>query len=196
MAHLDIEEASKAVKKLLESIEPEDAEREGLQDTPMRVAKAFAEWTAGYTKDPADVLSKTFESDGYDQMIYVGPIALHSMCEHHLAPFYGYAHVAYIPSRATKRIVGLSKLAKLVEIYAQRLQVQERVTKQIADALETHLEPYGVGVLIEAKHMCMCSRGVKSREAWTSTTELRGAFRDSPARQEFLFKVDRSERPK
>lgn len=169
---------------LLEHI-GEDPNREGLRETPERVLKAWAHWCQGYNQDPADVL-KTFEdgAEGVDEMVMVGPIQLYSHCEHHMAPFHGNAWVAYIPNG---RVVGLSKLARVVDIYAQRLQVQERLTNQIADCLWEHLQPLGVGVIVKASHFCMCSRGVNKQGAETTTSALRGAIRNKgKARNEFL----------
>lgn len=164
----------------------EDPDRPGLLETPDRVLRAWREdWAAGYKQDPMAVL-KTFEdgAEGCDEMVLVGNIEFASHCEHHMAPFFGTAHIAYIPN---KRIVGLSKLARVLDIYAKRLQVQERLTNQIADALDVGLAPLGVGVLIEAKHMCMCTRGVNKQGSTTITSALRGAMRDNPeTRAEFL----------
>lgn len=159
--------------------------REGLQDTPERMAKAWAFWTRGYREDPAAIL-KVF-GDGaqdYDEMVLVKDIPLYSKCEHHLADIFGTACVAYIPNG---KIVGLSKLSRLVDCFARRLQVQERLTVQVADALTEHLQPLGVGVLIRARHMCMESRGICQQGHQTVTTALRGAMRDDPrTRAEFL----------
>lgn len=172
------------IRGLLKEI-GEDPDREGLIETPARVMKAWKHWCQGYHQDPKSVL-KTFEdgAQGADEMVVVKSIELYSHCEHHMAPFFGVAHVAYIPS---KRIVGLSKLARLVDIYSQRLQVQERLTNQIADAINEGLDPLGVGVVIEAKHFCMCSRGVNKQGSTTITSALRGALKEKPeARAEFL----------
>lgn len=163
----------------------EDPTREGLIETPARVMKAWRHWTNGYDLAAADVL-KTFTdgAEGADEMVIVRGIDLYSHCEHHMAPFFGKAHVAYIPN---KRIVGLSKLARVVDIFAHRLQVQERLTNQIADAIQLVLEPIGVGVVIEATHFCMCSRGVNKQGSTTVTSALRGAIKDKPeARAEFM----------
>lgn len=173
-----------AVRTLL-SMVGEDPAREGLQETPARVIKAWKHWCQGYGQDPVAVL-KTFEdgAEGCDEMVIVKGIELYSHCEHHMAPFFGVAHVAYIPD---KRIVGLSKLARVVDIFSQRLQVQERLTNQIADAINNALHPIGIGVIIEAKHFCMCSRGVNKQGSTTITSALRGAIKDKPdARAEFL----------
>lgn len=157
--------------------------RDGLKETPFRAVKAFLEYTEGYTEDPKKHLRKTFEVD-HDELVLVKDIEFHSLCEHHFAPFYGVAHVGYIPN---EKITGLSKIARTVEGYAKRFQVQERLTSQIADALEEVLEPKGTMVVIEAKHMCMCSRGVKKSTAFTKTSAVRGVFaNESSARAEFL----------
>lgn len=159
--------------------------REGLRETPARVAKAWGHWCGGYHMDPAEIL-KVFEdgADHYDEMVLVRDIPLYSKCEHHLADIFGTACVAYIPNG---RIVGLSKLSRLVDCFARRLQVQERLTVQIADALQEHLKPLGVGVLIRARHMCMESRGIRQQGHHTVTTALRGAMKeDGRTRAEFL----------
>jgi GTP cyclohydrolase I len=159
--------------------------REGLQETPERVAKAFEHWFSGYDKNPADIL-KTFEdgSDNYDEMVVVKDIPVYSKCEHHMADIFGTATVAYIPD---KRIVGLSKLSRLVDMYARRLQVQERLTTQVADALQEHLKPLGVGVQLRCRHMCMESRGICQQGHITITNALRGYFMDyREVRQEFM----------
>ncbi len=159
----------------------EDVNRDGLKETPHRVAKYLTEATRGYEMS---VNLKTFEGhDTYDQMITVGPVPFYSLCEHHLVPFFGSAWVAYIPDG---RIVGLSKLARLVEKYALRLQVQERMTAQIGDDLVSCLNPSGAGVKVTARHLCMEMRGVKKPGAETVTTWLHGSFRDGPTRSEFL----------
>lgn len=163
----------------------EDPARPGLRETPDRVIRAWAEWCDGYGKDPAAVL-KTFEdgAEGVDQMVLVRDIELYSHCEHHMAPFFGVAHVAYIPDG---KVVGLSKLARVVDIFAHRLQVQERLTQQIATAIDTVLKPKGVGVVIEARHFCMCSRGVQKQNSTTTTSALRGSIlNEDSARNEFL----------
>jgi GTP cyclohydrolase I len=163
----------------------DDPQRGGLLETPKRVAKALGHWFSGYNMNPADVL-KTFEDGGesYDQMVTVKDIPIYSHCEHHMAPIFGTVTISYIPNG---KIVGLSKLQRLSDIFAKRLQVQERLTNQIADALQTHLEPQGVGVMIKARHMCMESRGVRSQGHHTITTALRGAILNEPAtRSEFM----------
>jgi GTP cyclohydrolase I len=163
----------------------EDVTRGGLQETPARAAKAWQEWCSGYTQDPADIL-KVFEdgAQDYDQMVTVRNIPIYSHCEHHLAPIIGTVDIGYIPNG---KIVGLSKLSRLADIFSRRLQVQERLTCQIADALNDHLAPHGVGVVIKARHMCMESRGVRQQGHHTVTTALRGIMRNQPeARSEFL----------
>lgn len=166
----------------------EDPERGGLKETPARVAKAWQQWCRGYGQDPKDVL-KVFEdgAEKHDQMITVQNIPFYTHCEHHLAPFFGTATVAYVPNG---KIVGLSKLSRVVDIFARRLQVQERLTDQIADALFEHLQPLGVGVSIKARHLCMESRGVCQQGHQTITTALRGVMREEPAaRAEFMRQV-------
>lgn len=169
----------------------EDPKRGGLDETPKRAFKAWEEWTSGYAIDPASLL-KTFDdgADGYDQMVAVADIPVYSHCEHHLASIIGKATVAYIPR---DRIVGLSKFARVVDAFAKRLQVQERLTCQIADVINDTLEPVGVGVWIAARHLCMESRGVAIQGAVTHTTALRGAIKnEASARAEFMALVDRN----
>ena len=178
------EEAEKAVQTILWYI-GEDADREGLLETPKRVVKAWDEMCSGYTKDAKEIL-KVFEdgADGYDEMIVVKDIKVQSFCEHHMIPFFGTAKIAYIPNG---KILGLSKLNRLVDMYMRRLQVQERLTVQIADALQEALQPLGVAVMIEAKHLCVCYRGIKDENSLTKTTAVRGLFKnDVKARTEFL----------
>ena len=165
------------------------SEDPGLRDTPTRVAKALLEYTSGYRQKLKDVLKTTFPGEGYgkcDEMIIVKGIPFYSLCEHHLAPFHGTAAVAYIPRN---QILGLSKMARLVDFFARRLQVQERLTEQVADTLMKHLKPRGVGVLIEAEHLCMAMRGVQKPGTSTVTSALKGCFREAAARQEFLTLV-------
>lgn len=166
----------------------EDPTREGLLETPGRVAKAWLSWCSGYGQNPADVL-KVFEdgADNYDEMVIVKDLPFYSKCEHHLADIFGTATIAYIPNEENPRIVGLSKLDRLLEMFARRLQVQERLTGQIADALIEHLQPKGAGVVIKARHMCMESRGVCKQGHHTITSALRGVFKEQPdTRREFL----------
>jgi GTP cyclohydrolase I len=169
----------------------EDTERGGLVETPHRVAKAWKFWTSGYSKNPADIL-KVFEdgADGCDEMIVVKDIPFYTHCEHHLAPFFGTATVAYIPNG---RIVGLSKISRVVDMFARRLQVQERLTNQIADTLLNGLQPKGVGVIITARHLCMESRGICQQGHTTITSALRGVLKDKPeARAEFMSLMAKS----
>ena len=174
------EEAEAAVRTLIRWA-GDDPQREGLRDTPKRVAKAFNEFYAGYKEDPGQVLDKIFaEVEGYDDLVLVRDIPFHSHCEHHMVPFFGMAHIAYYP---TKGVVGLSKLARLVEVYARRLQTQETMTAQIAAAMEAALEPRGTAVMIEAEHMCMSMRGVQKAGATTLTTRFTGQFKNNPAEQ-------------
>jgi GTP cyclohydrolase I len=172
----DLPRIERAVREILFAI-GEDPERDGLRDTPSRVARAYAEQFAGLRQRPRDVLSTVFDAD-HDEIIIVRDIELHSTCEHHLVPFTGVAHIGYIPNQKGQ-ITGLSKLARLVDVYARRPQVQERMTSQIADALVESLEPRGVIVVIEAEHLCMTMRGVRKPGARTVTSAVRGAFRDS-----------------
>jgi len=180
-------EAESAVRTLI-GWAGDDPDREGLQDTPRRVADAFEEYFAGYRLNPADVLSKTFdETGGYDDLVMLRDIRVESHCEHHLAPFLGVAHVAYLPDG---RILGISKIARVVEIFAKRLQTQETLTAQIADAIETALQPRGVAVLIEAEHQCMSMRGVRQPGVKTITTRFTGALEsDASYRDRFLQMV-------
>ena len=161
----------------------EDPEREGLQKTPMRVAKAMQVLTRGYTQDPHKVLTDALFAEKYNQMVIVTDIDIFSLCEHHMLPFYGKAHVAYIPNGY---ITGLSKIARVVDIYSHRLQVQERLTQQIKDCIQETLHPLGVMVVIEAKHMCMQMRGVEKQNAITTTSDFSGAFNQAKTRQEFM----------
>ncbi|MDQ1402254.1 MAG: cyclohydrolase [Actinomycetota bacterium] len=174
----DLGRIEKAVREILEAI-GEDPDRDGLQRTPERVAAMYAEIFRGLNADPGSVLNVTFDA-GHDEMVMVRDIDMHSMCEHHLVPFFGRAHVAYIPND-DGRITGLSKLARLVDCVARRPQVQERLTTQIADEVERVLAPRGVLVVIEAEHLCMSMRGVQKPGAVTVTSAVRGLFRDSPA---------------
>jgi len=178
------EEAEKAVHTLLRWA-GDDPSREGLADTPKRVAKAFEDWFSGYAQDPEDYLKRTFEEvEGYDDMVILKDIRFESHCEHHLAPIIGRAHVGYLP---TRRVVGISKLARVVETYARRLQVQEKMNAQIANTIQKVLQPKGVAVVIEAAHQCMTTRGVHKTGVTMVTSSMLGAFRDnSDTRREFL----------
>jgi len=166
----------RAVHEILLAI-GEDPDRDGLRDTPARVARAYAEQFAGLGQQPEDVLTTVFDAD-HDEMVLVRDIEMYSTCEHHLTPFFGFAHVGYIPNEKGQ-ITGLSKLARLVDVYARRPQVQERMTSQVADALMSVLEPRGVIVVIEAEHLCMSMRGVRKPGAKTVTSAVRGIFLDS-----------------
>ena len=171
------------VRDLLSAV-GEDPAREGLLDTPKRVRKSLAFLTQGYEMEPREVLGTAIFEEDYDAMVVVKDIEFYSLCEHHMLPFFGKAHIAYVPDG---RIVGLSKLPRLVEVFSRRLQVQERLTKQIAEALAEALEPRGVGVVIEAAHLCMMMRGVEKQSSKTITSALRGIFRSDPrTREEFL----------
>lgn len=175
--------AEAAVRELLAAL-GEDVDREGLRDTPARVARAFAELTHGLRQRPEDVLTTTFDL-GHDEMVLVRDIEMWSMCEHHLVPFTGVAHVGYIPAESGK-ITGLSKLARLVDVYAKRPQVQERLTTQVADAMTRILDARGVIVVIEAEHLCMTMRGVRKTGARTITSAVRGQMRDAVTRTEAM----------
>lgn len=175
---VDHERAARAVRELIEAI-GEDPDREGLVDTPARVARMWAEMLSGHFTDPDEHLSRTFEIE-HDEMVMVRDIEFSSMCEHHMLPFSGRAHIAYLPG-TTGRFTGLSKLARLVEGYARRLQVQERLTSQLADAMVDMLDPAGVLVVVEAEHSCMALRGIRKLGSLTVTTAVRGIYRTDPA---------------
>ncbi|MEM6615629.1 MAG: GTP cyclohydrolase I FolE [Pseudomonadota bacterium] len=175
------DQAEAAVRTLLAYM-GEDPDREGLLDTPSRVVKAYHELFSGYELDPTDDLKRTFEEvGGYDEIVLVRDIPFHSHCEHHMVPFYGKAHIAYYP---TDRVVGLSKLARVTEIYARRLQTQENLTSQIASAIEEVLNPKGLAVMVEAEHMCMSMRGIKKHGSSTVTTRFLGLFKDDKTEQD------------
>ena len=182
-------EAEEAVRVLL-GWTGDDVEREGLVDTPKRVARAFEEWFSGYAVDPYEFLSRTFrEVNGYDEIVALTNIDFNSHCEHHIAPIIGRAHVAYLPR---DKVVGISKLARVVDAYARRLQVQEKLTAQIAECISTVLEPRGVAVVIEGAHECMTTRGIGKRNVSMVTSQMLGIFReDARARAEFLAMIDR-----
>ena len=177
-------EAEDAVRTLI-SWAGDDPKREGLIETPKRVVKSYEEFYAGYDQDPAEILSKVFEEiEGYDEIVLVKDILLESHCEHHMVPIIGKAHVAYLPD---KRVVGLSKLARVVDLYAKRLQTQETMTAQIADTINDVLKPKGVAVVIDAEHQCMSSRGVSKKGTSTVTSRMLGVFRDNQkSRMEFM----------
>lgn len=185
--HVSNEEAEEAVKTLLQWM-GEDIEREGLVETPKRVIKSFTEKFAGYKTDPKVLLSKKFsETSGYKGIVMLSDITVESHCEHHMSPIIGRAHVAYLPS---DKVVGISKIARLVEVFSNRLQLQERMTAQIANAIEENLEPKGVAVLIEAKHHCICHRGVNHRDTMMMTSSFLGEFKtDEKLMNQFMLQV-------
>ena len=178
------EEAKEAVKTLIKWA-GDDPTREGLLETPNRVAKSYQDFFSGYDEDPREILSKKFrEVEGYDEMIVLKDIRLESHCEHHMVPFIGKAHVGYLPNN---KIVGLSKLARVVELFSKRLQIQEKLTAQIANTIDEILKPKGVGVIIEASHLCIATRGVRKETSRMVTSRMLGLFRDnSDTRREFL----------
>ena len=177
------EEALKAVRTLL-AFTGDDPDREGLIETPDRVVRAYREFYAGYEVDPEEILSKTFEDvEGYDEMVIVKNIRVESHCEHHMVPILGMGHIGYIPN---KRVVGLSKLARIVDVFGKRLQTQETMTAQVADTINKVLQPKGVGVIIDAAHQCMTTRGIHKTETSTVTSRMLGDFRDPATRTEFL----------
>lgn len=180
------DEALKAVRTLL-AWAGDNPDREGLKDTPKRVVDAYAEWFDGYDADPAKELSRTFEDvQGYDDMVLLRDIEVESHCEHHMAPFLGKAYVAYIP---TEKVVGISKLARVVEIFSRRLQTQETLTQLIAEAIESNLQPAGVAILIDAEHQCMTTRGVHHRHVSTITTRFTGVFKSDEALKDRFLKL-------
>ena len=181
------EDAEAAVRTLIQWA-GDDPDREGVRGTPARVVRAYEEYFAGYQSDAAEVLERTFdETDGYDEMVVLREIGFESHCEHHMAPIIGRAHVAYLPKH---RVVGISKLARLVDIFAKRLQIQEKMTAQIANTIEEILEPHGVAVIIEAAHHCMTTRGIHKPGAVMTTSRMLGAFRnDASTRREFLAMI-------
>ncbi|MFC3123993.1 GTP cyclohydrolase I FolE [Pseudoroseomonas globiformis] len=187
------EEAEAAVRTLL-LWAGDDPEREGLRDTPARVARAYEEFFAGYAEDPVEILARSFEeTDGYDEMVVLRDIRLESHCEHHMVPIIGRAHVAYLPAG---RVVGISKLARVVEAYARRLQIQEKLTAQIANSIQEVLQPRGVAVVVEAGHQCMTTRGVHKPGVAMITSRMLGEFRTDPSlRREFLAMAGRRPLP-
>jgi GTP cyclohydrolase I len=183
---MDLARIEKAVREILEAI-GEDPDRDGLRNTPERVARMYAEICSGIHQDPADHLTATFDAS-HDEMVVVRDVPLYSLCEHHVIPFAGKAHVAYIPGK-DGRITGLSKIARLVEGFSRRLQVQEKLTVQIADAMEHTLEPRGVMVIIEAEHLCMSMRGIQKAGSTTVTSAVRGLFRENVATREEAMRL-------
>jgi len=189
---LDHDSIAKAVHEILKSI-GEDPEREGLLRTPERVAKAYQELLSGYRTDPIELLNEAIFEVSYDEMVIVRDIEFYSMCEHHMLPFLGRAHVAYLPKG---KVIGLSKIPRIVDMFARRLQVQERMTKQIADLVDELLHPKGVAVVVEGLHLCSVMRGVKKHNARMTTSSMSGAFRTNlSTRQEFLDNISRGSTP-
>jgi len=185
---MDLDTIEESVKNILTGI-GEDTEREGLVKTPHRVAKSYQELLSGYRMDPKALINEAIFDVEYDEMVIVRDIEFYSMCEHHMLPFMGRAHVAYIP---TDKVIGLSKIPRIVDLFSKRLQVQERMTTQIADYLEVVLNPQGVAVVVEGLHMCMMLRGVKKHDARMTTSAMRGVFRDEmTTRMEFLDNISR-----
>jgi len=176
-------EAELIVAKTITAI-GEDINRDGLTDTPSRVVRSWSTLFRGYKQDPQDILKTCFHGVQCDQMIVLKDIEMFSTCEHHMLPFFGKAHVAYLPKHG--RVVGLSKLARVVDAFARRLQIQERLTNEIAESIYNEILPYGVGVVVEAKHFCMISRGVSKQNSVMKTTALRGSFREPSVKSEFL----------
>ena len=190
--NLDIAAIKKIIFDLLNAI-GEDPAREGLKNTPDRVARMYIELLSGYNTDPAHIINGALFNINYDEMVLVRDIEFYSLCEHHMLPFIGRAHVAYIPAG---KVIGLSKIPRIVDMYARRLQVQERMTRQIADLLQTTLEPQGVAVVVEGMHLCSMMRGVKKHDARMTTSAMHGAFRANLAtRSEFLENIARGSKP-
>jgi len=190
--NVEYEIAKKNIYELIKAL-GEDPEREGLKNTPHRVARMYTELLSGYNMDPKRIINGALFSINYDEMVLVRDIEFYSLCEHHMLPFLGRAHVAYIPA---DKVIGLSKIPRIVDMYARRLQVQERMTRQIADFLQTTLQPQGVAVVVEAVHMCSMMRGVKKHDARMTTSAMHGAFRANLAtRQEFLDNISRGAKP-
>jgi len=190
--NIDFQAARKAVFELIGAV-GEDPEREGLRNTPDRVARMYAELLSGYGADPEKIINGALFNINYDEMVLVRDIEFYSLCEHHMLPFLGRAHVAYLPQG---KVIGLSKIPRIVEMYARRLQVQERMTRQIADLIQQLLEPQGVAVVVEGMHLCSMMRGVKKHSARMTTSAMHGAFRANLAtRQEFLENIARGTKP-
>jgi GTP cyclohydrolase IA len=189
---MDFESIRNAVIEIIKGV-GEDPEREGLKNTPDRVSRMYAELLSGYGADPEKIINGALFNINYDEMVLVRDIEFYSLCEHHMLPFLGRAHVAYLPKG---KVIGLSKIPRIVEVYARRLQVQERMTRQIADLLQETLEPHGVAVVVEAMHLCSMMRGVKKHDARMTTSAMHGAFRANLAtRQEFLENISRGTKP-
>ncbi|NUQ83856.1 MAG: GTP cyclohydrolase I FolE [Anaerolineales bacterium] len=189
---VNVEEVGRLVSNLIKAL-GEDPQREGLKNTPHRVARMYTELLGGYDMDPERVVNGALFNISYDEMVLVRDIEFYSLCEHHMLPFLGRAHVAYIPAGM---VIGLSKIPRIVDMYARRLQVQERMTRQIADFLQKNLQPQGVAVVVEAVHLCSMMRGVKKHDARMTTSAMHGAFRANLAtRQEFLDNISRGAKP-
>jgi GTP cyclohydrolase I len=192
ITNVDVTAAERLIRDLLTAL-GEDPNREGLKTTPARVARMYTELLSGYTDDPQKIVNGALFEVKYDEMVIVRDIELYSLCEHHMLPFIGRAHVAYIPDG---RVLGLSKIPRIVDMYARRLQVQERMTRQIADFLRDLLKPQGVAVVVEAMHLCSMMRGVRKHDARMTTSAMHGAFRANLAtRQEFLDNISRGAKP-
>jgi GTP cyclohydrolase I len=192
LGNVDIEETRRIVYDLLKAV-GEDPEREGLKNTPDRVARMYIELFSGYSAEPERIINGALFNINYDEMVVVRDIEFYSLCEHHMLPFIGRAHIAYIPKG---KVIGLSKIPRIVDIYARRMQLQERMTRQIADFIMQKLEPHGVAVVVEAMHLCAMMRGVKKHDARMTTSAMHGSFRSNPAtRQEFLDNISRGSKP-
>lgn len=184
------DEALSAVKTILKYI-GEDPDREGLMRTPERVVRSWDKLYGGYKQKLEDVVKADFDAEGYDQIVMLDDIEFWSTCEHHVLPFYGKVSVGYLPDKKTKRVIGVSKMARIVEMYARRLQIQERMTQQIANALKESINAEGVGVVVRARHLCMVARGVQKQQSWMVTSEMLGSFRNEIAtRQEFIQLIE------
>ena len=189
---VDVDATRELVFELLRAV-GEDPEREGLKNTPDRVARMYTELLSGYAEEPEEIINNALFPIGYDEMVIVRDIEFYSLCEHHMLPFIGRAHVAYIPAGT---VIGLSKIPRIVDMYARRLQIQERMTRQIADFIQETLNPQGAGVIVEAVHMCAMMRGVKKHDARMTTSAMQGSFRANlSTRQEFLDNVSRGSKP-
>lgn len=189
---INIEDTSRIIRALIEAV-GEDPEREGLKNTPNRVARMYTELLSGYTAEPERIVNGALFDITYDEMVIVRDIEFYSLCEHHMLPFIGRAHIAYIPAG---KVIGLSKIPRIVDMFARRLQIQERMTRQIADFVQSVLKPQGVAVVVEAMHMCAMMRGVKKHDARMTTSAMHGAFRANLAtRQEFLDNISRGSKP-
>jgi len=190
--NVNYESAKNSILELIKAV-GENPERDGLRNTPDRVARMYAELLSGYTTEPAKIINGALFDISYDEMVLVRDIEFYSLCEHHMLPFIGRAHVAYIPAG---KVIGLSKIPRIVDIYARRLQIQERMTRQIADLIQETLAPQGVAVVVEAMHMCSMMRGVKKHDARMTTSAMHGSFRKNMAtRQEFLDNISRGSKP-